>query len=377
MRTRKNLWTITALTIPEREPYLKNLLASLNESPIAQPSEIVIVYNREPQEELYDIEERIKSYSPRLPVTVYFNTHDTSIVGGRIFQLNVCKTPLICFIDDDVTMHGEVFPALEKTMQQKPMGIVGVRSFVEDTETLFKPRHSTPHIDYDGIRFMPVQGMLVAGYTSLFRHVGGFNPRRKFWGEWTEMNLKMWRNGFPTGYDLNAGFLRHWEKAPSSPTRNMSGREQHVLWGLICTAIEYDAVDINEATETFWQLIEERYLAYSFGDDLNIKNLLRTTLELMPRLSLEWNQIAAFKDQVALHPFKFAPFHPFTEKDVRSVLAFADKQIDAHRTGAWKRRPVRVRLRDIGQTLFKQVQKQLGDTAFGKLFSGNKPRRAI
>lgn len=178
--------------------------------------------------------------------------------------------------------------------------------------------------------------MLAAGYRNLFDDLGGFNPRREYWGEWTELNLRMWRSGFPTGYCMDCGYLRHWHQAPESPTRNMEGREIHVLWGLLCTALEYDAVEINEATKTFWRLVEERYLAYSFGEQLSAKELLKTTLKLMPRISSEWGQINAFKQQAEQHPFKFKPFHRFTLEDVKTVVKYAQKHINGYRSSAWK-----------------------------------------
>ena len=210
MSVQKTLWSITILTIPKREEYLKKLIESINALEIRNPVEIVVVYNREVNEDLYKIEEQIISYSEKVPLSVYFNHYNPTIVGGRNFQLNICKSPLICFIDDDTTLHGNIFPALEDSLLKNPMGIVGLRSFVEDTEVLFKPRESTPHVDIKNIRFMPVQGMLIAGYRQLFTDIGGFNIRREFWGEWTEMNLRLWRNGFPAGYCMDGGFLRHW-----------------------------------------------------------------------------------------------------------------------------------------------------------------------
>src|SRR5690606_5521099 len=150
-----------------------------------------------------------------------------------------------------------------------------------------------------------VQGLFAAGYTNLFRDAGGFNARRRFWGEWTELNLRLWRLGFPTGYAMSGGFLRHWEEAPDSPTRNLEGRELHVLRGIICTALEDDAVDVNEATSTFWQLVEERYLSYSFGEALAPRTVLQATLALMPEVSAAWSGISAFRQQVKEHPFPF------------------------------------------------------------------------
>ena len=179
----------------------------------------------------------------------------------------------------DAVVHGDVIGTIEDTLRSTPLGIVRLPSFEADTDTRFKPRDSTPSVEVGGVRYMPVQGMMVAGYRRLFAEIGGFNPRRQFWGEWTELNLRMWRHGYPTGYVLGRGFLRHWHKAPESPTRNMTGRELHVLWGLMCTALEYDAVSINEATDAFWRLAQDRYLAYSFGEQPSPKQLLASVLE--------------------------------------------------------------------------------------------------
>ncbi|MBK8245976.1 MAG: hypothetical protein IPK85_01020 [Gemmatimonadetes bacterium] len=75
-------------------------------------------------------------------------------------------------------LHGDVLASVEEELRRLPVAGVGLRSYVEDTDQLFKPRASTPSVDAHGMRFMPVQGMLVAGYRRLFLDVGGFNPRR-------------------------------------------------------------------------------------------------------------------------------------------------------------------------------------------------------
>lgn len=333
-------WAVTILTIPSRDKYLRQLLRSLAETDVPALAEIVVVYNAKPEEPPFEVEARIRKHVPELPVAVHVNSQDTSIAGGRNFQLNVCKAPLVCFLDDDLTLHGDVFPLLEDTLRETPFGIVGIPSFDGDSDRRFKPRESTPHVDRVPLRFMQVQGMLAAGYRDLFEELGGFNPRRRFWGEWTEMNLRMWRAGFPTGYRMDGGFLRHWIEAPESPTRSMTGREAHVLWGLICTALEYDAVDVNQATETFWQLVEDRYLAYSFGDKLSPTQLLRTTLDLMPRLSSEWASIMQFREVVREHPFQFKPFHPLTPAEVDQVLQHAAGAVRPYREQVWPRRLV-------------------------------------
>ena len=249
------MWTITILTIPGREPHLKQLLQSLARE--TSPRTVIhLVYNRSIRVDLAAAERQLRSWTPGRQVEVYFNNGDPTISGGRNFQLNLVKTPLVCFIDDDVTVEGPVLGTLEQALRERPVGLVGLRSYQGDTDVRFKPRDTTPHIPDGDFRWSVVQGMLAAGYTNLLRDVGGFNARRRFWGEWTELNLRLWRLGIPTGFQMTGASLRHWDDAPDSPTRNMVGRERHVLWGIICTALEYDAVDVNEATETFWQLVE-------------------------------------------------------------------------------------------------------------------------
>lgn len=334
------LWNISILTIPGREQYLSKLLQSINGYDVAEGLLITIVYNKKvesSQERI--IEQKIIGASKKYPVEVYFNQVDTSIAGGRNFQLNISKSPLIVFIDDDVTIHGEIFPILLNRLQTTKLGMIGLPSYISDSDALFKPRTTTPFIIENEIRYMPVLGMFIVSYRKLLVEIGGFNTRRRYWGEWTELNLRMWRNGFPTGYIMDAGFLRHWEEAPDSPTRTLSGREKHVLWGLVCTALEYDAVDINQATEVFWQLIEERYLKYSFGDELSIKNLLQTMLELLPELSAEWSNIMNYKAITRQHPFQFMPFHSFSHSDLLMVIQYANKSIKEYQKELDKARP--------------------------------------
>jgi hypothetical protein len=216
---------------------------------------------------------------------------------------------------------------------------------VNDTSELFKPRVTTPHVTRDHLRYMTVQGMAVAGYRRLFLDVGGFNPRRRFWGEWTELNLRLWRQGFPTAYAMDGAYLRHWHNAPNSPTRNRTGRETEVLWGVMCTALEYDAVDINEHTESFWKLVADRYLPYSFGPEMSSKSLLSATLRLASRLTADWGRIQEFREETRKHPFKFAPFAAITEKDVDTVLAHAQDKIAPYRSEVWPSAPAPSRMR--------------------------------
>lgn len=324
-------WTISILTIPGREPWLERLVASLVEARVLRRAELSLVYNRGTTESPRVVEARLRRLCGRWPVSVTFNETAPTIAAGRQQQLNACKTPLVAFLDDDTTVHGPLLDVLEETLLQQPVGLVGIPSFVDGSDQRFKPRDTTPHVTREGLRYTPVQGMLVAGYRRLFLDAGGFNLRRAFWGEWTELNLRFWRLGFPSAYAMSDACLRHWEQAPESPTRNRPGRERDILWGLMCTALEYDAESITPDSASFWTLVRERYLAYAFGPSLTVDRLLSECLGLLPAVMAEWPRLVAFREEVRRHPFAFAPFHAFTEGDVERVTAHAATHLGRYR----------------------------------------------
>lgn len=74
-------WTITALTIPGRETYLKNLIESLEAQDIPGGGRLVVVFNRAIREELTRVEARIQSWASSMPVDVFFNNGDPTIGG--------------------------------------------------------------------------------------------------------------------------------------------------------------------------------------------------------------------------------------------------------------------------------------------------------
>jgi len=82
-------------------------------------------------------DERTTLAARELEIEVHFNNGDPTISGGRNYQLNLVKSPLVCFVDDDVTVHGDAFLTIEDAMQGIPAGLFGLRSYREDTDELF------------------------------------------------------------------------------------------------------------------------------------------------------------------------------------------------------------------------------------------------
>lgn len=320
-------WSVTMLTLPEREPYLVRLLESLPGVGADAGTEVVVIYNAPPREPRDAITRRLASACPSLSLRVQFNDGEQTIAEGRNLQLTACRAPLVCFVDDDITLHGPIFRALESALREQPVALVGFPSLQEDSGVPFKPRAETPYVDAGGLRYMHVQGMLCAGYRQVLTDVGGFSRLRAFWGEWTELNTRLWRRGYPTAYQMGAGYLRHWSQAPHSPTRHRPDRALHILWGLACTAIEYDAVAATPASRSFWAAIEERYLCYAFEAGATPPEVFRTMLELAPRLADAWPAIRTARARAASDPFPFGPFHPLSPADVAGVRRHAARAL--------------------------------------------------
>ena len=74
--------TFSILTIPEREPYLKGLLASIDAMRLDPPPRVDIVYNRPLEGFLGDVIDRIRELAGTLPVEVYFNEIDKMGLPG-------------------------------------------------------------------------------------------------------------------------------------------------------------------------------------------------------------------------------------------------------------------------------------------------------
>jgi hypothetical protein len=329
------------LTLPSRTEYLRRLLASLDASVGTRPAEVSVLCNTTDGLPSAAIQAELRREAGGLPVTFSATPVTPSIADGRNRLLAQCRTPLICFLDDDVTVHGDVLDTLEATLAAQPLALVGLRSYDDDTDVQHKPRESTPYHEDGALRYMPVHGLLCAGYTDTLRRAGGFNERRRFWGEWTELNLRLWRLGLPTGYAMDGAFLRHWTSAPDSPTRNRPGRERDVVWGLLCTALEYDASAGAPGSDAFWHLIETRYLPYAFGADLAPARVLASALELLPALVEAWPGISRDRALAMRHPFQFRPFHRLDAHDVSRVLVRARRLLFEERE-RWRSAPRRL-----------------------------------
>jgi hypothetical protein len=317
-------WSVTILTVPEREPLLLRLLASLTEVGADPATEVVVVYNGHPSEPREAIAGRLGAACPPLGVRIRFNEGRLTVAEGRNLQLSSCRAPLVCFLDDDVTLHGEVFPGLERALRDQPVALLGVPSFDGNSGEPFEFRAAMPWVDAGGLRYAQLQGRLCAGYRQLLVDVGGFSSLRGFWGEWSELTLRLWRRGYPTAYRLSAGYLRHWRQEPHSAAHK-SDRARHVLWGLACTVLEYDAI-ASPASGAFWERIERSYLsdAAELG---TAPEVFRTMLELAPRFVECWPAIRMARARAAGDPFPFGPFHPVTAAEVAQIRSHAARAL--------------------------------------------------
>jgi hypothetical protein len=327
LNTPRRDWSLAILTLPSREEYLGRLIESLAAGVDASRAEILILRNDGTEPLSAEAQEQLQARAGAMPVRFLAGDVDPTITKGRNALLAACGTPRICYLDDDVTVHGDLLGSLDAALAAEPLALVGLPSYENDSDRLHKPRLDTPAVDQGKVRWMPVHGLLCAGYTEVLRQAGGFRERRRFWGEWTELNLRLWRLGLPTGYWLNGAHLRHWTAAPDSPTRNRARKEHDIVWGLLCTALEYDAGSDTPGSEAFWQLISTRYLPYAFGRGLSAERVFAVMVELLPNFGAEWTGIEADREVARCHPFDFRPFQPLSPAQVAGVRRYARRAL--------------------------------------------------
>lgn len=334
LKPRRREWSLAILTLPSREEYLGRLIASLAATVDASCAEILVLRNDGTEPLSAEAQVHLRTLAGALPVRFLAGDADPTITKGRNALLAACETPRICYLDDDVTVHGDLLGSLDAALAAEPLALVGLPSYENDSDRRHKPRPDTPSVDQGKVRWMPVHGLLCAGYTEILRQAGGFRERRRFWGEWTELNLRLWRLGLPTGYWLNGAHLRHWTAAPDSPTRNRARKERDIVWGLLCTALEYDAGSDTPGSEAFWQLISTRYLPYAFGRGLSAERVFAVMVELLPSFGAEWTGIQADREVAHCHPFDFRPFQPLSAAQVAGVRRYARRALRRVRTAS-------------------------------------------
>lgn len=196
-------WTISILTIPQRERYVEALIELLVAARTTRVADVSIVYNWDSRESPAVIEQRLRRACRGVPIHVTFNTTEPTIAAGR---------------------------------QQQLLGRV------------------------DGAQPSPVA------------------------------------LGFPDGLRDGRRVAASLARGAGITDAQSCGARGGRALGPHVHALEYDAVDITEETESFWKLVAERYLAYSFGPDISSKSLLSAFLRLVPRLMSEWSRIAEHRD---------------------------------------------------------------------------------
>lgn len=288
------------------------------------------------------------------------DTH--SIPEGRNHLIKTTNTPFFAGIDDDLVIQGkDVFKRLENILRRGSLAMIGLPSYnIETPEILFKPREKTPKFITESnkdILFMKVEGMFFAGFTELFKDIDGFCERRRFWGEWTELNNRLTRLGYATGMFFPKDIkLLHDEKALGSPTRDRSDKKEHLLYGVLAMLIEHGVGSEGKTYKDFRDVLEnvnDTYVKEYFSSNLSIERLLYKISKdvvtqmnsynpnlpfLMPkyhnrayvdevtdiismlgnsvlkRLQEDWKEILLYREARKADPFDFMPLVDISDK---------------------------------------------------------------
>ncbi|HIH32013.1 TPA: glycosyltransferase family 2 protein [Candidatus Woesearchaeota archaeon] len=319
------------ITLPSRKEYLFKLLESVKSVSSSGIRVNILINAKVDNNGAGNLENAVKEY-PNTTVTTY-NSETYSIPEARNKILSICETPLIGLIDDDCTIHGEhVFENLVDTLKKTNLAMIGLKSYVDDSDVMFKPRKTTPKEVINGVTYMKIEGLFALAYSQLLRDVGGFNERKRFWMEWTDINTVMHRNGYPTGLDMNAGYLRHWMGAPDSATRGRKDRVYDVIYGLLATGLEFGC-DYNVTELKMWEMAESTFLKYENENDIKVRELLPKLVTVLPRIIRDAEKIKVYGDRLKSLPFNIMPFENITREQWLELTQYASHHMQKYKSG--------------------------------------------
>ncbi len=263
------LWTLTILTIPSRERYLNNLIKSIINSVDSSEIKVDIIGNQKKTNRFHCMLKRaVKTLSNEgIESRILFNnTGDFRYTVGRKFALEQITTPFTIFLDDDVTINGRLLEPLKETFQNSSAAMVGLRSFINNTNIPFKPYDEEPCYVHNDIVYMPLIGLLVAGYTALLKKFKLFEHGSWYGAEWAFVNTLAMRQGLAPAMNFHTHtYLSHWLDAPDSPTRNHKDMKVMQIRSMLQAVFELGLFPNRRESKVYWTIVEKYYLPRVFG----------------------------------------------------------------------------------------------------------------
>ena len=317
MRT-KIQWTVCILSSNLRKNFLFNLINSFKYIKKSFDLNIVIV-NKESTSLHNSLKEKIIKLNNVSKFNIFWS--GVNISEGRNFLLNLTKTKFVLFIDDDVSFNCDVVKILENSLSKYPFALTGMKSYISSTNKVDKPKKNQyPYFEFNkDVVFGPVFGIIVGGYTKLIKKVGGFDKRRRNWGEWVDLNLRLLNKGFLVGHNINKGYVRHW-LAPGSPTRDKEDRQYDIIKGIILTSFQYNL--LSKPNTPFWKIVFNRYLNYAYDSKVTKEKLFFDTLNVFRDLIIN-EEIPMKIDKT----YKFSPYENIDKSQWLNLFEGSKKKL--------------------------------------------------
>jgi len=307
-------FTVCVLTIRPRLRFLLRLLNSLRA--INQKFNLNILYSSGMQtEEFKKLKKIISSNCEKLNLNrLKILSKKTSIANGWNILLKNTKSKYVAFVADDVTISSDLLQIGSDYMKRYPLALLGIKSYVNDSNRVDKPKLSqASYFKYKDLLLGPVLAVFVICDAHLIRKAGGFGHCRRNWGEWIDLNCRLLNNGFPTAYLLSKKiYVNHWIKAVNSPTRNMGGRHEDIIRGIILTAFEYNLLKYPQ--NKFWNVVKNRYLNYAYDKSVSKEQLFFDTLKVFYTLLNEKCLSTCKGDK------RYIPYSPVSLKEWMKLL---------------------------------------------------------
>lgn len=316
-------WTLCILTLPSRINSMLNLLMSLKKIEQGFNLNILYVGGREDKihKLIYNTCKGIKNIH-----NLKIKWKIVTITEGRNVLLKETHTDLIAFIDDDISFSRDILKIVDKNLKKYPLVLLGIKSYINNTNRIDKPRRTQyPYIRFKNFLLGPVFGIFVGGYTKVIKKIGGFDSRRKDWGEWVDLNFRLLNKGFAMGYLLRDVSVRHWTHNLDSPTRNKKDRHYDIIRGISLTAIDYNlTISFNN---NFWKVVFSRYLNYAYDKKVTKEKLFFDTIKVFNQLIREdcwFNNINK--------EYKYIPYEEIKLSEWLKLLESSEKKLKIYKS---------------------------------------------
>jgi len=297
----------------------------------------VIIVDDTPDE---SVESAVKSSfdGAQTPIHYMHPKKNQGISGAKNLGVKHAKHSILVFLDTDVMVEEDTVPKLIGTLKDNPTtalvgGSVHWIGGPRDGQ-MHKPETMMRRYGRGRVKYVEaVHGCLLCCYKQAFDEVGGFDTLFNMHGENADLDIRLWRAGYPLAYNPDA-ILYHRYESSYSITRNVVDRHINIMRSMLLLCYKYDVKPDKDLYENFSVWMQDNWMRKTFASGKPF--LMAAALaESVDWLISNRNRIQK-RHRGVPHKFDFKPYEVFSDKrTLKECLTSAKKRIASLRRGVF------------------------------------------